>query len=40
VAFELGMTNGIFLVVDPYGRIVAESGIKERTVISVESDLA
>jgi len=24
VAFELGTTNGISLVVDPYGRIVAE----------------
>jgi apolipoprotein N-acyltransferase len=35
----LGTTNGIFLVVDPYGRIVAESGINERTFMSVESDL-
>ncbi|MBW2563043.1 MAG: apolipoprotein N-acyltransferase, partial [Deltaproteobacteria bacterium] len=33
VAFGLGTTNGISLVVDPYGRVMAESGINERTAI-------
>jgi apolipoprotein N-acyltransferase len=31
VAFGLGTTSGISLVVDPYGRVMAESGINERT---------
>jgi len=34
VAFGLGTTNGISAVIDPYGRITAESGINERTAIS------
>jgi apolipoprotein N-acyltransferase len=33
VALGLGTTNGISLVVDPYGRVMAESGINERTAI-------
>ena len=33
VAFGSGTTNGISLVVDPYGRVMAESGINERTAI-------
>jgi apolipoprotein N-acyltransferase len=34
VAFGLGTTSGIALVIDPYGRITAESGVNKRTVIS------
>ncbi len=34
VAFGLGTTIGISLVVDPYGRVMAESGINERTAIT------
>lgn len=33
MTFGLGTTNGISLVVDPYGRVMAESGINERTAI-------
>ncbi len=33
MAFGSGTTNGISLVVDPYGRVMAESGINERTAI-------
>ena len=33
VTFGLGTTSGISLVVDPYGRVMAESGINERTAI-------
>lgn len=33
VALGLGTTSGISLVIDPYGRIMAESGINKRTVI-------
>ena len=34
VAFGLGTTSGISMVIDPYGRIMAESGVNKRTVIS------
>jgi len=37
VTFGLGTTNGISLVVDPYGRITAKSGVNERTVITGKS---
>jgi len=33
VAFGLGTTSGISLVVDPYGHIMAESGINERSAV-------
>ncbi|MBC8431616.1 MAG: apolipoprotein N-acyltransferase [Desulfobacterales bacterium] len=33
VAFGLGSTSGVSLVVDPYGRVMAESGINEREAI-------
>ncbi len=33
VAFGLGSTSGISIVIDPYGRIAAESGVNTRTVI-------
>ncbi len=33
VAMGLGTTNGISMVIDPYGRITAEGGINERGVI-------
>ena len=33
VSFGLGSTSGISLVVDPYGRVTAESGINERAAI-------
>ena len=34
VTVGLGSTNGLSLIVDPYGRIVAQSGINERAVIT------
>lgn len=34
VAFGLSTTNGISLIVDPYGRIISESGINTRTVMT------
>jgi apolipoprotein N-acyltransferase len=34
VTVGLGTTNGVSLIVDPYGRIVAQSGIDERAVIT------
>jgi len=34
VTVGLGTTNGVSLIVDPYGRIVAQSGINERAVIT------
>ena len=37
VSFGQGSTNGISLVVDPYGRIVAEGDINERSIISGKS---
>ena len=33
VSFGLGSTSGISLVVDPYGRVTAESSINERAAI-------
>ena len=33
VAFGLGTSNGLSLVVDPFGRIMAEGGINERGVV-------
>ena len=33
VAMGLGTTNGLSMVIDPYGRIMAEGGINERGVI-------
>jgi apolipoprotein N-acyltransferase len=34
VAFALGTTNGLSLVIDPYGRITAESRVNERMAVS------
>jgi apolipoprotein N-acyltransferase len=34
VAFGLGATSGVALVIDPYGRITAESGINQRAVVT------
>ncbi|HEY73394.1 MAG TPA: apolipoprotein N-acyltransferase [Thermoflexia bacterium] len=36
VAFAVGATSGLSVIVDPYGRIVAEGGVNERGVISGE----
>ena len=37
VTLALGTTNGLSILVDPYGRILAEGGINERGVISAET---
>ena len=37
VTIGLGTTNGLSVVVDPYGRILAEGGINERSVITAET---
>lgn len=37
VAFGLGATSGVAMVIDPYGRITAESGINRRGVVMGET---
>ncbi len=37
VALGLGTTSGISIIIDPYGRVAAESGINEREVITGET---
>ena len=37
VAFGLGATSGIAMVIDPYGRITAESAINQRGVVTGEA---
>ena len=37
VAFGLGATSGIAMVIDPYGRITAESAINQRGVVTGET---
>jgi apolipoprotein N-acyltransferase len=37
VAFGLGATSGIAMVIDPYGRITAESAINQRGVVMGEA---
>lgn len=37
VAFGLGATSGVAMVIDPYGRITAESGINQRGVVTGET---
>ncbi len=37
VTIGLGTTNGLSIIVDPYGRILAEGGINERGIISAET---
>lgn len=34
VTFATAGTNGVSIIVDPYGRIIAKSGVNERTVIT------